>query len=935
MKKTKLLPLRCWPIFCSICYFFSHFIVAAETLPREGSSIWVVDVVDGPDEIDQRIVADVSESNRRCGLAKTGSGTLSIEAQVSLSGTLTIEAGVLNASKAHLSSQLAVNVHSCARFHPPNAEIRELYVDSQKLPAGRWSSMGSVAAGRADFESPFLIGDGILTVSSKEPSRRALWKKSKYGFFVHYVWDGKQGATPIRADGTMPNSIDELADEFDAPGFARDLSEMGVEYVIFTAWHSKNFPLYPSSVSDRVAGFARSPKRDLLSDMIDECHQKNIRVLFYTHPEQAIDWNRDWFTDQAEGFAELIDRYGHRIDGLFLDENHPQGLMDMSRQRFHRLERLIRRRQPDLVLLKNFFGSLYATDQVMYEWGGKPGVDPMTWGSASISPIAHTIASNWIATKPRGEKTMLYSAEGIYRFTVMMAGSCNEGGGIAWATGPYVRGGWETGVMEEMRRAGSWIKPVAESICSTYPSTSYPTTHGTSIKELSWGVATRSTDDRREYLHVLKAPSGKTLSLPAPRDGKWFTHARLLPSLHPVSLQQNENGIQLTLSENDSWDPLNTVIALDVASPGGRAWINDDHMAWDYLGDSWQSTKHDHPGAYRDDLHRATADGDGVGLNFDGTELTVFAPRGAVNGMVDFHIDGRLVESADLTKNPHPRGVIFQTKDLSPGSHFFKAIKRGGNALLIDAAQICEVIPFDDPRVQYLSTFQDDHTDTHHEAGFIQYSSGHWHTNRDVTHTNTIGASFTIVFHGTGVVMEATGVGIYDFYLDGKLVQRTDMSASGQHRVIGYQVKNLPLGKHTLKGVMVGGDQVHVDTFSIYQARGSSWQKRAFPSADGTLREAMTTNTLGDRLEIEFEGADLDYFAPRSSRLGTVIYQIDGHQAKIGQHYGGTETISQKHFSLSDSRPIDHGPHVFQAQLNRGEQMQYESIRVYKCPKNR
>lgn len=64
----------------------------------------------------------------------------------------------------------------------------------------------------------------VRTVADTGISNRERWQRMKYGFFVHYVWDGGQGATPIRADGTKPANIDELADGFDAKGFAREVA---------------------------------------------------------------------------------------------------------------------------------------------------------------------------------------------------------------------------------------------------------------------------------------------------------------------------------------------------------------------------------------------------------------------------------------------------------------------------------------------------------------------------------------------------------------------------------------------------------------------------------------------------------------------------------------------------------------------------------------
>jgi hypothetical protein len=88
------------------------------------------------------------------------------------------------------------------------------------------------------------------------------------------------------------------------------------------------------------------------------------------------------------------------------------------------------------------------------------------------------------------------------------------------------------------------------------------------LPDLKWGVATRSTDDSVEYLHILKAPAdgSSSLTLPPPADGKKFRKAVLLANKIPVALKQDDSGLHLKLPAGESWDKLDTVIALKVAA---------------------------------------------------------------------------------------------------------------------------------------------------------------------------------------------------------------------------------------------------------------------------------------------------------------------------------------------------------------------------------
>ena len=110
-----------------------------------------------------------------------------------------------------------------------------------------------------------------------------------------------------------------------------------------------------------------------------------------------------------------------------------------------------------------------------------------------------------------------------------------------------------------MTGLGEMIDAVGESIKGTAPNDSWPTAEGARIQALEWGVATRSADGSSEYLHVLKSPSGTTLSIAAPADGKEYTSAVNLRTGNVCTFSQTTNNITITLSAEDSVD---TVIKL-------------------------------------------------------------------------------------------------------------------------------------------------------------------------------------------------------------------------------------------------------------------------------------------------------------------------------------------------------------------------------------
>ena len=354
--------------------------------------------------------------------------------------------------------------------------------------------------------------------------------------------------------------------------------------------------------------------RDLIGDLLDAVKAKGIRVLFYTHPRDGHDmntadqittgwgpgipgdYNPDWnqFNRQKwndfinDIYADLIDRYGSRIDGLFIDEGSPYGdswrVVD-----YPRLRQTIKSRQPDLLMMHNYYGDNYSCDigatEVSYWQQWVPGTNPNNW-PATGRPMSMVMGSAWSAIEVPGVYAPRYNTTEMFRMTVLRAGvNSTDGGGVNWAAGPYAGGGWETGVLEQMQQIGSWIASIRASICDTYPSQSWITPPNSTINSLSNGiVATRSASDGREFIHVLTPPAGNSLTVPAPADGRGYASASLLETGRPVSLVRNGDGsLTLTLQSGDAWNPRNTVIALepvtvtwngnsDDAGPGLSAW---------------------------------------------------------------------------------------------------------------------------------------------------------------------------------------------------------------------------------------------------------------------------------------------------------------------------------------------------------------------------
>ncbi|SCF25883.1 discoidin domain-containing protein [Micromonospora mirobrigensis] len=412
---------------------------------------------------------------------------------------------------------------------------------------------------------------------------------SRYGLFVHYV----PGLT-VDSSGVVVNDVNQLADSFDAAGFANDVASFGVEYVMFTAWHKAMIPLYPSAKMAQWRGPGKSSNRDVLGDMIDAVRAKGIPVLFYTHPNDGHDMSNDdmiatgwgdggggafggtpnpatfdkarWNNFVNDIYAEMLDRYATRISGLYFDAARPN-VTD-----YRRLERTVRSHGGNLVTMQNYYGNVVTTQLGDKENPAFVPAEGDTWPAYATQVVSEVVGGGWWAKQKSGNPAVRLPAEAVFRYTVLQAGTNTVGGGVKWAAGPYAGGGWETGVAPMLRQVNAYLAPVTRSVKNTFPSESWPTADQATIDSLSWGVATRSPDATHTYVHVLKPPTGATLNLPAPADGRRFANAALLVDGRPVALTQDAAGVHLTLPAGAAWSSVDTVLDLTTATLAtGRA----------------------------------------------------------------------------------------------------------------------------------------------------------------------------------------------------------------------------------------------------------------------------------------------------------------------------------------------------------------------------
>jgi alpha-L-fucosidase len=100
----------------------------------------------------------------------------------------------------------------------------------------------------------------------------------KWGVFFHYlaVSAGTTGAGPTAEEWR------QQIDEFDVPGLAQQLQEVGADYFVITLGQGAGLFLAPNTVYDEMIGFEKGPDRDLVADLADALNPMGIQLMVYT-----------------------------------------------------------------------------------------------------------------------------------------------------------------------------------------------------------------------------------------------------------------------------------------------------------------------------------------------------------------------------------------------------------------------------------------------------------------------------------------------------------------------------------------------------------------------------------------------------------------------------------------------------------------------------
>jgi hypothetical protein len=216
----------------------------------------------------------------------------------------------------------------------------------------------------------------------------AAWMlRGKYGLFVHYQYRILLGRS-IKTRPQFPEPAEmtaegwnRLVDGFDAKGFARQLAEGHVGWVIFCLDdHYFAWPCAPNDTFDRFTGYAPGTKcsrRDLIADVSDALKPTGVKLICYyaglngymKEPKVLAglaDAPRGPFNEKSPPpvesrrrrlavLKEYADRYRDQVAGWWFDGMEPDTYA-AEPQDWRAIERIVHAANPDAVIAFSYGG---------------------------------------------------------------------------------------------------------------------------------------------------------------------------------------------------------------------------------------------------------------------------------------------------------------------------------------------------------------------------------------------------------------------------------------------------------------------------------------------------------------------------------------------------------------------------------------------------
>ena len=399
------------------------------------------------------------------------------------------------------------------------------------------------------------------------------FQNEKFGIFLHW------GLYSMMAQGEWYMNVRNIdskiyaqfasgfyPSKFNAASWISAIKAGGAKYICFTTRHHEGFSMFDTKYSDYNIVKATPFKRDIVKELVDECHKQGIGVHFYY---SLLDWTREdyyplgttghgtgrWKDGDSTGhggwssynqfmlnqLTELLTNYG-KIDAIWLDGwwDQPEGF----NWHLNEIYSLIHKLQPACLIGNNHhYVPFEGEDFQMFE-RDLPGENNAGLSGQKISSLpletCETMNGMW------GYKIAdqnYKSSQTIIQYLVRAAGN---NANLLLNIGPMPTGELPGVALERLEQVGNWLKTNGESI--------YGTKGNTGIISGKWGTSTRK--GKSIYLHLLDSSDTAcvhdgALSLKIKEKVK---SAVEFPSMKPLKFKQCNGSVSIYTVKDEASD---------------------------------------------------------------------------------------------------------------------------------------------------------------------------------------------------------------------------------------------------------------------------------------------------------------------------------------------------------------------------------------------
>ena len=174
-----------------------------------------------------------------------------------------------------------------------------------------------------------LLLCSVLPASAQD---RAAWmKQARWGVMTHFLaeWIAPEAHRSIE-------TWNQLIDNFDAEGLAKQLESVGAGYHLLTIGQNSGFYISPNATYDRLVGNqpSKCSRRDLVADVSAALQKRGIKLMVYLPSGapardsvaiKALEWrngpypNREFQLKWEQVVREWSQRWGKKIAGWWFD----------------------------------------------------------------------------------------------------------------------------------------------------------------------------------------------------------------------------------------------------------------------------------------------------------------------------------------------------------------------------------------------------------------------------------------------------------------------------------------------------------------------------------------------------------------------------------------------------------------------------------------